>query len=105
MVRRVSAGEDEADVTLFHQVAGPVADAGLQPGLGHRPEAEGLVVEVGRLLGVAHVELDVVIALDGQEILGHGLPSYPSPARPHRPNAGDAGPRGQCHPRIRTLYR
>ncbi len=65
-------------------------NAELRPQEAHvtnRPEAEGLVVKVRRLLGVADIELNVVVALDGQEISGHvnPLPIFTGSSRTPRP--------------------
>ena len=86
-VGRVGAGEHETGGALCHYVARPLAVAGLQAALGDRLEAERLVVKVGRLLGVADVELNVVVALDGQEISGHvnPLPIFTGSSRTPRP--------------------
>ncbi len=54
---------------MAHAIAGPVAHAGLQAQLADRLEAEGLVVRVGRLLGVADLILDVIESADGKEIV------------------------------------
>ena len=69
-VRRQGAGQDERDVVPAHHVADPVADPGLEPGIGDRGEAPQRPEVVGRLLGVADPELDVVDALERQEVLG-----------------------------------
>jgi hypothetical protein len=47
-----------------------VAQAGLEPGVGDLAEAEGVDVEEGGLEGVPHVELDVVDAVQGHEVVG-----------------------------------
>ena len=67
------AGQDERDVVPAHDVAGPVADAGLEARESDRGEApQG--PEVGRrLAGVAHPELDVVDAVEGQEVARLGI--------------------------------
>jgi len=62
------SGEDEADFSLLEDVAGAVALAGLGAGVGDEGHAEGRTVEVGGLAGVADVELDVVGALEGEEV-------------------------------------
>ena len=66
-------GEDEADFALLKDVAGAVALAGLGAGVGDEGHAEGGAVEVGGLAGVADVELDVVGALEGEEVGGLAL--------------------------------
>ena len=68
-------GKDEADFALLEDVAGAVALAGLGPGVGDERHAKGGAVEVGGLAGVADVELDVVGALEGQEVGGGGFRS------------------------------
>ena len=74
-VRGQRRGEHEADVVLDHDVAGPVADLRLEPAEGDRGEAPQRAVVGGRLAGVADPELDVVDALEGQEVgrLGVGV--------------------------------
>ena len=62
-------GEDEADVVLDQHVAGAVPNAGLQARVSDGGEAPQGPIVGGRLLGVGDPELDVVDALEGQEIL------------------------------------
>ena len=65
-------GEHDPDVVLLHHVARAVADARLEAGEGDRGEAPERA-EVGRrLAGVADPELDVVDAVERQEVLGLG---------------------------------
>ena len=72
-VGRQRRGEHEPDVVLDHDVAGPVADLGLETAEGDRGEAPQRAV-VGRgLAGVADPELDVVDALERQEVGGLGV--------------------------------
>lgn len=72
-VRGVGAGKDELYIALLHNVTRSFARAGFQPGLRHGFEAKGFIVEVGRLLGVTHVKLDVVISLNGKKVFTHGI--------------------------------
>ena len=67
------AGEHEPDVVLDHDVAGPVADLGLEAAEGDRREAPQRAVVGRRLAGVADPELDVVDALERQEVGGLGV--------------------------------
>ena len=67
MIRRQRGGQDEADLALLQHVGGAVARARLRTAVGRQPHAQGGAVEVGRLLGVAHLELDVVGAVQRQE--------------------------------------
>ncbi|MNY22783.1 hypothetical protein D3C86_1564220 [compost metagenome] len=60
MIGGEGRGQDEADLALLEHVARAIALARLGAGIGDRVEAEGLLVEVGGLLGVADVEFDVV---------------------------------------------
>src|SRR4051794_7988632 len=69
-VRRERASEHEGDVVAAHDEARPVADAGLESGKGDRGEAPQRPEVVRRLLRVADPELDVVDALQRQEVLG-----------------------------------
>ena len=66
-------GEHEPDVVLDHHVAGPVADLGLEAAERDRREAPQGAVVGGRLAGVADPELDVVDALERQEVGGLGV--------------------------------
>ncbi len=66
-------GEHETDVVLDHDVAGPVADLGLEAAERDRGEAPQGAVVGGRLAGVADPELDVVDALERQEVGGLGV--------------------------------
>ena len=68
---RERAREDEIDVTLAEHVRRAVADAGLRPRVSVAVEAEGVLVVVGALLGVADPELDVVPALE-RHLVGRG---------------------------------
>ena len=61
-------GEHQAHLALLEDVAGPVANAGLGPGVGDDVEPEGLAVVVRGLARVADPQLDVVGALEH----GHG---------------------------------
>ena len=64
--------EHDPDVVLLHDVARAVADPGLEAGERDRREAPQRA-EVGRrLAGVADPELDVVDAVERQEVLGLG---------------------------------
>ena len=56
-------------MALLEHVGRTVANARLRPRVGHRREAERVLVEVRRLLGVADPELDVIPALDRHEIV------------------------------------
>ena len=67
-IGRQRRGEHEADLVLDHDVAGPIADLRLEPAERHRRQAPQRAVVVRRLAGVAHPELDVVDAIDRQEI-------------------------------------
>ncbi len=69
---REGGGKHEANLALLEDVAGAVAHAGFEAGIGDGSEAEGGGVPVDGLFGVAHVELDVVPVLDGHEVVvGH----------------------------------
>ena len=67
------AVKHETDVVLDHQVRGAIAHLRLQPGEGNRSEAPQRTVIGRRLAGVAHPELDVVDALERQEVLRLGV--------------------------------
>ena len=64
--------EHEADLALLEDVAGPVADARLRPGVRDDVESEGLAVVVRGLARIPHPQLDVVGALEH----GHGYLGY-----------------------------
>ena len=66
-VAQESTNGSDQGVGLQH-VGGAVAKPGLEPRVGDRPEPEGVRVEVGRLGGVPHVELDVVDAVQRHEV-------------------------------------
>ena len=65
-------GEHEADFALLQDVGDAVAAAGFRAGVGDQRHAERGAVEVGRLARVADEELDVVSALEGEEVYGLG---------------------------------
>src|SRR6266540_1270968 len=79
-------GEHEPDGSLFQHPGGPVAHARLRAGVGDRGEPEPGPVEVGRLPGVAHPQLDVVDAEQSERVVRVGRGHAPPPAR--RPRAG-----------------
>ena len=64
--------EHDPDVVLLHDVAGPVADAGLEPGERDRREAPQGAEVRRRLARVADPELDVVDAVEREEVLRLG---------------------------------
>ena len=72
-VRRERRREHEPDVVLDHHVARPVADLRLEAAERDRREAPQRPVVGARLAGVAHPELDVVDAVQRQEIAGFGV--------------------------------
>ena len=69
-VRSERCGQHDPDVVLLHDVAGPIADPGLEAAEGDRREAPQGTEVGGCLAGVADPELDVVDAVEGQEVLG-----------------------------------
>ena len=71
-VRTEGCREHEADVVLDQDIAGAVPHAGLQARVGDRGEAPQGPIVGGRLLGVGDPELDVVDALEGEEVLRLG---------------------------------
>src|SRR5205823_9088386 len=58
------------DLLLLEHVRGAVADTRLRAGVGGRREAERVLVEEGRLLGVSDPELDVIPAVKRHEVVG-----------------------------------
>ena len=69
MIGRERRGEHQADLVLHQHVGSAVARAGLRAAIGRQAEAERGAVEVRGLARVAHVELDVIGAVERQEIL------------------------------------
>ena len=67
------AGQHEPDPALLEHVRDAVADAGLEPLVGGLNEAVGVGVVVGRLGGVADVELEVVDAVNWHHVGVGGL--------------------------------
>ena len=57
-------GEDESDLPLRQQVAGPVANAGFRAAVADDLKAQRRLIEMRRLLRVPDVELDVVRSVD-----------------------------------------
>ncbi len=77
------AREHEPDLALLEHVRGSVADTRLGPGVRHAVEAERVLVPEGRLLGVAHPELEVVPPLERHEVrVCHGPDLTRRPAAP-----------------------
>ena len=68
-VGRQGAGQDERDVVAPHHVARAIANTRLKPGIGDRREAPQGSEVVGGLARVTDPELDVVNALERQEVL------------------------------------
>ena len=64
-VRQQRCCQHEPDFALLEHVGGPVAQAGFGAGVGHEVVAERGLIIVGRLLGVADVELNKVGAEQG----------------------------------------
>src|SRR5712691_1727895 len=69
-VRGQRRREDERDVVASHHIARPVADSGLQTRERDRREAPQGAVVGRRLAGVADPELDMVDAIEREEVLG-----------------------------------
>jgi hypothetical protein len=69
VVGRERAGQHDPDPALLEHVARAVAHAGLESGVGDLAEAERVDVEVGRLQGVADVQLDMVDAVQRHEVV------------------------------------
>jgi hypothetical protein len=65
-------GEHQADLALLHHVRFAVFETRSQAGVGQRLEAECGFVEVGGLLGVAHVKFNVIGTVQGQKVFGLG---------------------------------
>src|SRR5918999_1283559 len=63
------AGQDQPDRPLPEHPGGAVTQAGLGAGVGDRGVAEPGAVEMGRLLGVADPQLDMVDAEQGEGVL------------------------------------
>src|SRR6185436_17786613 len=59
-VRREGVGEDDPDLTLLDGEGLPIAQAGLEPRLRQRAEAQSPGEEIGRGKGVADVKLYVI---------------------------------------------
>src|SRR4029453_13973992 len=97
------AGQDQPDRPLPEDPGGAVAQAGLGPGVGDRGEAEPGAVEVGRLLGVADPQLDVVDAEQGQGV-ERGSRGHAPPPRDGRSSPECAKGRDQV-PAPRPIYR
>jgi hypothetical protein len=57
-----------ADLALLEHVGGPIPHTGLGAGVRNPFEAEGVLVPVGRLLGVADPQFEVVPPVEGHEV-------------------------------------
>ena len=68
-VRTQRTREDESDLVLLDEVARAVAHARLGSAVADQLKAECRLVLVGRLLRVADVELDVVGAVDREDVV------------------------------------
>jgi len=62
-------GEDKADLILLDELTRPIPHAGFGAAVPDDAEAEDMSVVEGRLLGVAHVKLNIIGAIDGEEVL------------------------------------
>ena len=63
------SGEHQPDLALLQQPRCTIARARLRPAICGQPHPERRSIEVSRLLGVAHVELHVVSAIQRQKVL------------------------------------
>src|SRR6185503_4650632 len=78
MIGSQRRGEQQPDLVLLQQIAGPISGAGLRPAVAGQLKPERRPVVVAGLLGVADIELDEVGAVNGKGIgsrggCGHGL--------------------------------
>lgn len=69
MIGAERGAEDKTNFILLEDIGGAVADTGLGSGVGDQFKSEGRLIKVSGLFGVAHIELDVIGAIDGKGIL------------------------------------
>jgi hypothetical protein len=69
MFRPKRCGQDKRDLVLPDGVAGAVSHTGFRPAIRQRLKPERALIEMRRLLGVAHVKLDVICPFEWKKIL------------------------------------
>src|SRR5437763_10488304 len=62
------SGQEQGQLILSNRIAGAIFHPGLRPGIRQALKSERGFVEMRRLLGVPDIKLDVIRALQGQEI-------------------------------------
>src|SRR5437879_4522230 len=72
MIRPQRAGQDKADLTLFQQIAGAIANARLRAAVAGQAHSEGRSVVVRGLASIADVELDVIGSNEREKIRAGG---------------------------------
>src|SRR4029450_289750 len=102
------AGQQQPDRPLLEHPGGVVAQAGLGAGVGDRGEAEPGAVEVGRLLGVADPQLDMVDAEQGEGVVwgsrGHAPPPRDGKSSPECAKGRDEVPAPRPIYRLDAAY-
>ena len=68
MIGLYSRSEYKAYFALLEHVAGALTLACLRACIGHQFVAPGRLIVVGRLLGIAYIKLDMVSAIEREEI-------------------------------------
>lgn len=63
-IRANGGGKDESDIAVGYDVRGNIATAGLEASICQRGEAQTGGVVGGRLLGIAHVPSDMIVAVE-----------------------------------------
>src|SRR5829696_6244410 len=99
------AGQHQPDQPLPDHPGGAVTQAGLAAGVGDRAVAEPGAVEMGRLLGVADPQLDVVDAEQGEGVLWWCRRGQCSTSREMANAARNAKKGGTSCPHRRPIYR
>src|SRR5438067_8804513 len=75
MFRANRCGQDKRDLVLPDRVTGAISHAGFWSAVGQWLKTERALIKMRRLLGVAHVKLDVICPFKRQKIfLGRGGP-------------------------------
>jgi hypothetical protein len=68
MIGAQRSGQNKSELMLPYGITGTVFNACLGAGIGQRLKAKGTHVVMGSLLGITHVELDIVSAFERKKI-------------------------------------
>src|ERR671918_2046865 len=71
MLRANRCGQHKRDLVLADGVAGAISHTGFRPAISQRLKTERALIEMRRLLGVAHIKLDMIRPFERKKIFLH----------------------------------